>query len=319
MTAEPQPQAAPVRRVFSTAALPPEERLRGWEEYNESELFGLNVSTLAPEGLLAQEANLELGRVHLAEIGGNTHVIERTPRQISSRPVDTVMMCLLLRGDAFIYHGGGFEPIRAGDAVIYDSDSPFLYGFNGPNHQVIIEVPRALFQGRIEASGMPTPRVLRLGEEQTTTAWATRAARIVRGAMRTPGDIAPDAEEELLSLQAMLMDPRAAGAGGHVLAAQEFIRTNLADVDLSATRVAAATGISERHLRRLFADRGDTLAHYVIEQRMLRARDLLLVQLPRPIAEVAAAVGFVSPAHFSRVFRSHFGLTPTQARTTAAA
>lgn len=324
MTAAERPDApevsgAPARRVFSTAALPPEQRLRGWEEYNESALFGLNASSLAPEGLLAQEANLDLGRVHLAEIGGNTHVIERTPRRISSRPVDTVMMCLLMQGDAFIYHSGGFEQIRSGDAVLYDSDSPFLYGFTGRNHQVIIEVPRSIFQGRIAADGVPVPRVLRHGDDPATAQWSQRATHLVRAALRAPAGIATDAEEQLLSLQAMLVDPRAAGADGHVLAAQEFIRTHLAEADLSAPRVAAAAGVSERHLRRLFADTGETLAHYVVEQRLRRARELLVAtDRPRSVAEVALAVGYVSPAHFSRAFRAHFGQTPSDVRAAAA-
>ncbi|WP_096788228.1 AraC family transcriptional regulator [Microbacterium gorillae] len=316
--AEPE-ENAPASRGFATRAMPADARLRAWEEYNEQALFGLRASTLAAEGLLAEQRNLIVGRSHLTEIVGNTHVIERTPDAIARKPVDTVMMCLMLRGDAFVYHARGAEPIRAGDAVVYDSDTPFMYGFSGDNHQVILEVPRTVFQGRIAEEGVPVPRVLRLRDAAETRRWSGTSARLMLDALRHPDASHEDLEQRLLDLQTWLVDPRAAGADGYVLAAQEFIRGHLGDHDLSAGRIAAASGISERHLRRVFADAELTVAGFVTRQRLERALELLTDPLrpDRPIADIAAAVGYAAPEHFSRAFRAHFHLTPTAAREAA--
>lgn len=312
---ESQPSASRPRQ-FSTTSAAPDQRLRAWEQYNENELFGLKASTLAPEGLLAAEANLQVGRVHLTEIRGNTHVIERTKRNISDKPVDSFMMCLLLTGDAFIYHSQGFDQIRAGDAVLYDSDSPFLYGFNGSNHQVILEVPRSLFQGRIAEHGVPVPRVLRLADNAGTAQWATTSAHLILDAMRNPDQTSAGVEEKLLSLQQYLVDPAAAGSTGYVIAAQEFIGAHLGDHSLSVDRIAAAVGLSERHLRRVFADAGITVASYITDERMAKALTMLRdpKHAHRSVADIAHAVGYLSASHFSRTFRAHTGSTPSDVR-----
>lgn len=307
---------APEPRRFATEATPVPERLRAWEEWNEQQLFGLRASTLAPEGLLATEANIDVGRLHITEIAGNAHVIERTPQNIASKPVDTVMMCLMLSGEAFVYDAEGHQGIRTGDAVVYDSDTPFLYGFNGNMHQVILEVPRAIFQGRIDEHGVPRPRVLRLADDPATTRWATSAARIMRSGIRAPGSLAEPEAEQLLHLQAYLVNPREAGPEGYLIAAQEYVRQRIGATDLSAARIAAGVGISERHLRRIFADAGLTVAGYVTDMRIATAARLLTdtERAAMSVADVATAVGYVSAAHFSRVFRAHTGVTPTQAR-----
>lgn len=116
--------------TFSTTRVRPDERLARWEEYNERELFGLRCSTLSGHGLLATQTNLDLERLRFTEIVGNDHVIERTPSNIARKPVDSIMVALLLEGDAFFYHSDGCETLTAGDAVVYDTERPFMYGFS---------------------------------------------------------------------------------------------------------------------------------------------------------------------------------------------
>lgn len=306
-------------RRFATKATPVTERLRAWEDWNEQQLFGLRASTLSPDGLLASQANLDVGALHVTEIAGNAHVIERTPDNIASKPVDTVMMCLMLSGEAFVYDTAGHQGIRTGDAVVYDSDTPFLYGFTGNMHQIILEVPRAIFQGRIDEHGVPRPRVLRLADDPATTRWATSAARIMRSGIRNPGVLGEAEAEQLLHLQAYLVNPREAGPEGYLVAAQEYVRARVGVADLSGGRIAAGIGISERHLRRVFADAGLTVAGYVTDMRIATATRLLTdpERAAMSVADVATAVGYVSAAHFSRVFRSQTGFTPTQAREAA--
>lgn len=302
---------------FSTRAVPHDQRLHRWEEYNERELFGLRVSTLAQEGLLATQTNLELGRVRVAEISGNSHVIERTPRNIAALPGDAIMLCLLVQGEAFVYHSDGCDPVRAGDAVLYDIDRPFMYGFSGAMHQVMLELPRALFHGRIGEEGVIRPRVLRFGDHDHTREWARSAARVIRRAIHDPGSVDDALEESLIDLHALLMSPWTAPAGsGFLLAAKEYIRANLGDPALSLPLIASAVGVSERHLSRLFAEDDLTVAGYVLDQRLSRARDHLADpgRATMSIAQVARSVGFVSPAHFTRAFRTRFDCTPTQAR-----
>ena len=104
--------------------------------------------------------------------------------EIAALPGDAIMLCLLVQGEAFVYHSDGCDPVRAGDAVLYDIDRPFMYGFSGAMHQVMLELPRALFHGRIGEEGVIRPRVLRFGDHDHTREWARSAARVIRRAIR---------------------------------------------------------------------------------------------------------------------------------------
>ncbi|MFD0327423.1 helix-turn-helix transcriptional regulator [Streptacidiphilus monticola] len=80
--------------------------------------------------------------------------------------------------------------------------------------------------------------------------------------------------------------------------------------------IAAAHSISLRYLHQLFQRQGTTVNSYVRTRRLEAARsELARTQGPRrTVAAVAARWGFTSAAHFSRVFRQSFGMTPLQWR-----
>ncbi|TQL48774.1 AraC family transcriptional regulator [Homoserinimonas aerilata] len=310
-----QPAVPPQPLRFSTSHVPAAERLAAWEEYNERELFGLRASTLSQAGLLATQTNLELTRLRFTEIVGNDHVIERTQSNIAQKPVDSIMLCLLLEGDAFFYHPEGCETLTAGDAVLYDTERPFMYGFSSAMRQVILELPRDVVLGRSSSEDAFRPRVLRLTDSVSASTHAQAAARSIRGAILSPPDDVSSLEESVLDLFGLITGQAAtSGTSGYLLAAKDFVRSHLAEPDLSASRLARAVGLSERHLARAFAGEGLTPARFVMDARLARARRLLEENPSAVVAQVAAAVGFVSSAHFSRAFRERFGCSPSEAR-----
>lgn len=91
--------------------------------------------------------------------------------------------------------------------------------------------------------------------------------------------------------------------------ALEFIHTNLA-VDTSLQTVAAEVGLSTFHFARQFKRATGIAPHqYLIQQRIQRAKELLVHSLAS-VAEVAQQVGFCDQSHFARHFRRTFGMTP---------
>jgi len=82
--------------------------------------------------------------------------------------------------------------------------------------------------------------------------------------------------------------------------------------------LAARLGITDRHLRRIFADTfGVTPIAYAQTQRLLMAKRLL-ADTALPVTEVALAAGFGSLRRFNTLFQSHYGLTPTELRRASA-
>ncbi|AWN45818.1 hypothetical protein DK419_05385 [Methylobacterium terrae] len=94
-----------------------------------------------------------------------------------------------------------------------------------------------------------------------------------------------------------------------------YIDQHLDDPSLSPAGIAAACRVSRATLYRLFGFDGGVMA-YVAGRRLDRA----FAALSRPddgrggIAQVAYRSGFTSETHFSRSFRSRFGMTPRDAR-----
>jgi AraC-like DNA-binding protein len=99
---------------------------------------------------------------------------------------------------------------------------------------------------------------------------------------------------------------------------QRHIAANLDSPALHAEALCARFRISRSQLYRLFEPLGG-VAHYIQEQRLARA----CAELGNPahdhrrIYEIAYALGFSSEAHFSRVFRATFGLSPSDVRARA--
>lgn len=100
------------------------------------------------------------------------------------------------------------------------------------------------------------------------------------------------------------------------LAVCKSIAARLNDPRLSLPEIAAANGISERYVQRLFDDMGTSFSDYTLGQRLQRAHALLTnaLHLHRRISDIALDTGFGDLSHFNRSFRQRYGMTPSEVR-----
>jgi AraC-like DNA-binding protein len=84
------------------------------------------------------------------------------------------------------------------------------------------------------------------------------------------------------------------------------------DSNLTIETVAKANGFSSRQAQRLFASSGTTFTEFVLEQRLLLSRQLLLADPAhlRKISDIAFSAGFNDLSYFHRSFKRRFGVTP---------
>ncbi|MFI6511369.1 helix-turn-helix domain-containing protein [Streptosporangium sp. NPDC050855] len=95
-----------------------------------------------------------------------------------------------------------------------------------------------------------------------------------------------------------------------------FVDRHLADPRLSPDLIATAHNISSRSLYRLFQAENTTVARLIHDRRLERCRDDLTdpAKRDRPIHAIAARWGFGTAAHFTRAFRTAYGLSPREYR-----
>jgi AraC-like DNA-binding protein len=91
--------------------------------------------------------------------------------------------------------------------------------------------------------------------------------------------------------------------------------------NLTLETVAKANGVSERQVQRMFAAAGTTFSDFVVDQRLLLARRLLLHESAgrRKISDIAFTVGFNDLSYFHRSFKKRFGVTPSAMQMESAA
>jgi AraC-like DNA-binding protein len=94
--------------------------------------------------------------------------------------------------------------------------------------------------------------------------------------------------------------------------AMTYLSTHMSDPELSLEQVARALGCSKRYLHQAFHHTGCTPAQTLLRLRLERCR--VALQHPHhlhlPVASIALSAGFRDAAHFGRLFRQCYGLTP---------
>jgi AraC family transcriptional regulator len=97
---------------------------------------------------------------------------------------------------------------------------------------------------------------------------------------------------------------------------QAYVDAHLAD-EICLADLADLACMSTGHFLRGFRVAcGTTPYHYVLEQRLQRARSLLRSTL-HPVSRIAVECGFKTLSHLSAKFHGRFGVSPTQFRTAA--
>lgn len=124
-----------------------------------------------------------------------------------------------------------------------------------------------------------------------------------------------NAVREGTAAQRVSLQSRHGMRNSHLARAIAMLEANMEE-PMAPSEVAGKLGISVRQLERLFGKFLNTSPkRYIMEMRLHRARNLI-VQTENSITDIAMACGFNSTSHFSKVFRSHFGISPVSHRTT---
>jgi AraC family transcriptional regulator len=83
---------------------------------------------------------------------------------------------------------------------------------------------------------------------------------------------------------------------------------------ITLDRLAALAALSPYHFARAFKSTTGMPPHRFVTATRLETAKAALVGSPRPVTEVAQAVGFGNVSHFRRLFHREFGLRPAQLR-----
>jgi AraC-like DNA-binding protein len=311
--------------LIDTATVPPPERLDFWSESSHDAYLPVQVRSPAREQFAARMWGYELGPLSLFRIAAAPNTMLRSSAAISACDPECLHLSVVLRGQINAAQEGRTGVARVGDLISYETSHPVVFRADQPYESLVIRVPRHLL-GRQEAEISSLTAVGIPGAERLPRAavafFCGLVGRLEEGKI-TAAD-APNTVECVLDLVRALYSeplhvddaPRMRTRAEILLNVQSFIEVNLGDPELDPERIARSTFISTRYLHKLFEAEGTSVCRWIRETRMERCRrDLLDPALAdETILAIASRWGLPGPEHFSRLFRSAFGCSPSELR-----
>lgn len=287
-----------------------------WADLLSRSFIPLHVGgSVGPDfrGMLSQ---VNLGDVVLTEVTADPSAVQRTPRLITASDADFYLLSLHLAGRGVVEQDNRQARLSPGDAVLYDSTRPYRLLLPTATRQLVLHLPRRELRRRLPLDDDSVARAL------SADALGTRVLRaFARELVGTIDAVPPGTAAQLghtaVELLATCLAPLVGadrpdpGRAADLRRMQTFVLTNLADPNLTPATIAAAFGVSRRHVTTVFAASGTSPARYVREQRLAACRRDLADprQRHRTIADIARAHGFTDPAVFARTFRRQYGAT----------
>lgn len=229
-----------------------------------------------------------------------------------------VEIAAVLRGRCRFLLRDRLYRLRAGEAAIVGPEEPHndSYDSRGAGYEILwfglYPARHTVHAIRYEPARGPA-RFVRVGFASTPSASGERLREAVLG---DPPDL--DAVKEALlymierSVSALR---RQAPSARHpiVQGALSILREGFPG-RISVSETARRLRVTPNHLSAIFArETGTTFSRHLRDLRLGRAEEMLEDPALR-LKEVAAACGFASPFHFSRLFKRRFGAAPSEYR-----
>lgn len=306
---------------FSTEALNASERAEQWHDAVSRAFVPLDVRLLERDPTPGTITSEQVGTLRVTRVEGGPQRALRTPRTIRRGGEDCLILTLQHRGTAIKEQDGRETVVRAGEFSISDASRPLRKTLNTEFAFTSFQFRRSDLRVRDEDLRALTATRFTSGEGLASLVFTYFAplARITADLDQATGR---RLSEVGLDLLAMLIDERRGRSAPQALQAasatlvrvKTYILRHLSDPDLSPTTIADAHFISVRYLHKLFEPEGATVSEWIRTKRLERCcEELLVPPARRPgVAVVAQRWGFVSPSHFSRVFRAAYGLSPRE-------
>jgi AraC-like DNA-binding protein len=297
------------------------DRLDVWRDLIRENFVSLDIRADRRDGFAGSVRSSGVGHLRVASVVSRGQVCHRTPGLARRDDAAFLQVGLLAAGAATIVQDGREAVLGPGDFALYETDRPFRWNLGGEWELLVLTWPRAGVALDDAVSQQLTARAL--GGRDGLGAIV---ARMLRDVVVAPPELsaaggvrlADELAELVTTVAAERVPPPAPARAADDLLRRidAWIVEHLADPDLGPATVAAAHFVSTRHLHRLFADRGGTVAQQIQRARLERCRRELGDPrcADRSITEVSRRWGFADLPTFSRAFRAAYGTSPREWR-----
>lgn len=244
---------------------------------------------------------------------------KRTAKEVHQSDGEYYGLLYIYDGKEVVYHDGQSVLLNKDSFMIWDSTKPVEFKLFSDTKKVTLLVP----QDRMRAQLPQVDDYLGKYIDFSKGLNAVAASHITAlgseiGTIDTRiGDSAIDLTLELITtcLEAgRNTKPMSKARQDLFDTVMDFIQRNLDHPELGPTLLSNTFHISTRYLHLLFAEKGLSVSHCILDKRLEQCRRQLihLNQYKDSITRIAFQWGFNDSAHFSKVFKKKYGITPRE-------
>lgn len=311
-----------MRNLASTDAVPPQDRLDFWQEMVRDSYVSLEVEQHTEQNFFGSIDFEPLGLVDISELHSCSQRVWRTPQAIRHSDADFFFIVAQLEGTGVIAQDTHKTMLDVGRWALVDSTRPFEFSLEQYFKQLVVSIPRNTLPFLIKCSsdmtGQDLSRRLSLGgivsnyllslsgqvhniSPESRTLMAESVINLLCAALN---ETLPDANNPHHSSTIYLEKIK------------NFILQHLRDPDLSVSLIASELDVSNRYVHKLFNPMNMTVSEYIRCLRLENCRRELISERnkDRSITHIAFSWGFNSAAHFSYLFRQHYGMSASEYR-----
>lgn len=323
---DPTPTPAPVPTLVqvSTNSVPPAQRAAYWADWVCTELIRAEVQTLAPgHGFQGSIARAPLPGLDVCRIRSTRQKVARTAAMAADTAQEQILVTVQRSGIGHVTQNGRTAQLQPGELALFSTARPYTLDFAADFEQTLLILPApqvrhllgnvdALYATTLAAS-TPTQQLLAgLADTLTDSLHAPPSRTTSRHLSQALLHTLAAAVASCQPADARVQAARGPLSAYHRARIHRVINQHLADPRLGIDWIAAQVQLSPAHIHRLFEAEPATVAA-TIRLRRLQAcrRDLADPHLAhRTISDIAFSWGFNQAAHFSRLFKQAFGLSP---------
>jgi AraC-like DNA-binding protein len=282
----------------------------------------LDVSRVNADAFWGRLRSVDFDDAHVHEVTASPHTVQRTESLITGGDARFYKASLQVSGTGLLIQDGREAVLQPGDLAIYDTARPYSLVFENDMRMLVLMFPRELL-------GLPPDMMQQLTAHRFSSDNGLGAMiipflqNVSQNLDKVGGVTGPrlvhTAIDLITTMFANELDLEADARDSHQLLMQQirhYIEANLGSPELGPTQIAAAHYISNRHLHGLFRQKGTTVSTWIRERRLENCRRDLIDPLKAHVSvgAIASRWGFVEAAHFSRVFKAAYEMSPSELR-----